>query len=101
MLNQPSKKFRSRYIGPYRIIDKIASQDYKLDLPLNMKVHPVFHIGSLKEFHSSSPESKILDDIPTSKDFICGDDTFHVHSIIDHKIVPRPATYYTKGLELF
>ena len=43
LLNQPSKKFRSRYIGPYTIIKKISSQAYyKLDLPLNMKFHPVF-----------------------------------------------------------
>ena len=34
LLNRPSKKFRSRYIGPYKIIEKISSQDYKLDLPL-------------------------------------------------------------------
>ena len=37
LLNQPSKKFRSRYISPYKIIEKIPSQAYKLDLLLNMK----------------------------------------------------------------
>ena len=26
LLNQPGKKFRSRYIGPYKIIEKISSQ---------------------------------------------------------------------------
>ena len=40
LLNQPSKKFRFRYIGPYKIIEKISSRAYKLDFPLNMKVHP-------------------------------------------------------------
>ena len=30
LLNQSSKKFRSRYIGPYKIIEKISSQAYKL-----------------------------------------------------------------------
>ena len=52
LFNQPSKKFRSRYIGPYTIIKiYISSQAYyKLELPLNMKFHPVFHIGLLKEF---------------------------------------------------
>ncbi len=64
-----------------------------------MKVHPVFHIGLLKKFNSSSLESEIPYGIPTSNDFIYGDDTFYVHSIIDHKIAPYPVTY-TRGLAL-
>jgi hypothetical protein len=39
LLNQPSNKFRSRYIGPYTIIERISSQAYKLESPLNMKIH--------------------------------------------------------------
>ena len=58
-----------------------------------MKVHPVFYIGLLKEFNSSPHGSELPDDIPSSNDFIYGDDTFHVHSIIDHKIAPHPSTY--------
>ena len=90
LLNQPSKKFRSRYIGPYKIIDKISSQANKLDLASNMKVHSVFHIRLLKEFNYSPNGSEIPDDIPSSNDFIYGDVTFHVHFIIDHKIAPHP-----------
>ena len=92
LLNQPSKKFRSRYIGPYKIIEKISSQAFKLDLPSTMKVHPVFHISLLKEFNSLSPETEIPDNIPSLNDMIYGDDTFFVHSIIDHKIAPHPSS---------
>ena len=56
----------------------------------------VFHIGLLKEFIFSLHGSEFLHDIPLSNDFIYGDDTFHVHSIIDHKIAPHLSTY-TKG----
>ncbi len=76
LLNQPSKKFRSRYIGPYKITEKISSQAFKLDLPSNIKVHPVFHISLLKEFNSLSPESEVPDNIPSSNNMIYGDDTF-------------------------
>ena len=93
MSNQPSKKFRSRYIGPYKNIDKIFSQACKLDLPSNMMIHPVFHIGLLKNFNYLPHGSEVPDDIPLSNDFIYGNDTFHVHSIIDHKIDPHPQTY--------
>jgi hypothetical protein len=99
LLNQPSKKFISRYIGPYKIIEKIFSQTFKLDLPSNMKVHPVFHISLLKEFNSLSPETEIQDIIPSSNDMINGNDTYFVHSIIYHKISPHPSTY-AKGPSL-
>ena len=93
LLNQPSKKFRSRYIGPYKNIEKISSQAFKLDLPSNMEVHSVFHISLLKEFNSLSPETKVPDNIPSSNDMIYGDDKFFVHSIIDHKIAAHPSAY--------
>ena len=93
LLNQPSKKFRSRFIGPYKIIEKISSQAFKLDLPSNMKVHPVFHISLLKESNSLSSETEIPDNIPSSNVMIYGDDTFFIQSIVDHKIAPHPSTY--------
>ena len=92
-MNQPSKKFRSRYIGPSKIIEKIYSQAFKIDLPSNMKVHPVFHISLSKEFNSLSPETEVQNNIPSSNDMIYGDDTFFVHSIIYRKIDPHPSTY--------
>ncbi len=51
LLNQPSKKFRARYIGPYNITEKISSQAYKLDLPSNMKAHPVSSHRAIKRFY--------------------------------------------------
>jgi hypothetical protein len=64
-----------------------------------MKAHPVFHIGLLKDFISSSPESEVSDNIPSTNDLLYGDDTSLVHSIIDHRIAPHPLTY-AKGPEL-
>ena len=75
-MNQPSKKFRSRYIGSYTIIEKISSQAFKLDLPSTMKIRPVFHISLLKEFNSLSPKTEIPNNFPSSNDMIYGDDTF-------------------------
>ena len=40
-------KFQGRYIGPLKIIERIGKVAYKLDLPLSMNQHPVFHVSLL------------------------------------------------------
>ena len=35
------------YCGPFIVLEKLASA-YRLDLPLHMRVHPVFHVSQLK-----------------------------------------------------
>jgi len=93
LLNQPSKKFRTCYISPYKIIENISSQAFKLELPSNMKLHPVFHVSLLKDFNSLSHESEVPNNSPSTNVMIYGDDTFFVHLIINHKIAPHPSTY--------
>ena len=93
--DQPSKKFRSRFIGPYQITKKISSQAYELKLPLTVKVHPVFHVSLLREYHSLSPSTDVPDNIPAANDYVHGDDFYHVQAIVDHKIGPHQM--YQKG----
>ena len=66
-----------------------------------MKVHPVFHISLLKEFYSSSSDIPLADNIPAANDLIHGDDHFHVHSLLDHKIAHHPSTYHKGHALLF
>ncbi|WMV09906.1 hypothetical protein MTR67_003291 [Solanum verrucosum] len=43
-------KLSPRYIGPYRISNRIGKAAYKLELPQELAaVHPVFHISMLKK----------------------------------------------------
>ncbi len=36
------------YAGPFKVLEKKFLDIYKLELPENLKVHPVFHVSLLK-----------------------------------------------------
>jgi len=56
---RPSKKLDHKNLGPFKIIGKIGSHAYRLDLPSSMKIHPVFHVSLLTP--ASNPD---LPDFP-------------------------------------
>ena len=47
---QPTKKLGYKYHGLYTISKTIGKQAYKLELPLSMKIHNVFHILLLEPY---------------------------------------------------
>ena len=45
---RPSTKLDFKRLGRFRIIQKLSSHAYRLELPATMKIHPVFHISLLE-----------------------------------------------------
>ena len=43
-------KFMSKFAGPFPIVERVFKDVYKLELPLEIKVHPMFHVSLLKPF---------------------------------------------------
>ncbi|XP_070032347.1 uncharacterized protein [Nicotiana tomentosiformis] len=58
-------KLSPRYVGPYKIIQRIIQVAYMLELPLKMSlVHPVFHIYMLKKVVG---DPSLIDPVETIK----------------------------------
>ena len=43
-------KLQHKFVGPFRVVEKIGQQAYKLFLPDEWRVHPVFHASLLKDW---------------------------------------------------
>ncbi|GKE12759.1 putative reverse transcriptase domain-containing protein, partial [Tanacetum coccineum] len=57
-------KFNPRYIGPFKIIDKVGTVAYRLELPEQLsRVHSTFHVSNLKKCMVDEPLAIPLDEI--------------------------------------
>ncbi|GJV17138.1 putative reverse transcriptase domain-containing protein [Tanacetum coccineum] len=49
-------KLNPRYVGPFKVLEKVRSIAYKLELPQELsRVHSTFHVSNLKKCYSDEP----------------------------------------------
>ena len=45
-------KLKDRQLGPFRILKKVGENAYKIELPPDMHIHPVFNVADLKQYYA-------------------------------------------------
>nr|GEV90716.1 putative reverse transcriptase domain-containing protein [Tanacetum cinerariifolium] len=56
------EKLNSRYVGPFKVLEKVGSIAYKLELPQEPSmVHNIFYVSNLKKCYADEPLAVLLD----------------------------------------
>ena len=77
-------KLLPKFIGPYEIIQKVGTLAYKLGLPDTTRIHPVFHVSLLRDYHDPALVQG-ASPIPQPLDWLEGIPQYEVKKILDHK----------------
>ncbi len=63
---RPCKKLDYKRHGPFKILQAVGKQAYRLDLPKTMRIYPVFHVSLLEPYKGSNdgaePPPPVLQD---------------------------------------
>jgi Reverse transcriptase (RNA-dependent DNA polymerase)/RNase H-like domain found in reverse transcriptase/Integrase zinc binding domain/Retroviral aspartyl protease/Chromo (CHRromatin Organisation MOdifier) domain len=74
------QKLLPKWIGPFPVVRVIGNVAYKLELPITMKCHPVFHVSNLQPYRSDGrvqPPPIPLD--------VSGEAEFEVEQVLLHR----------------
>ena len=96
-------KLAQQYVGPFKVIERVGRLAYKLAVPDNWRVHPVFSIAQLEPCPSPAddPFERPRPDEPPSV-FVEGDTpnnkSYEVQALLNKRIYPRGLGHVTEYL---
>lgn len=96
-LKEPKKKLSFKYIGPFKVLQAIGRQAYRLALPSKYRVHDVFHVSLLEAFHAREHAAIAEMPLPALDDD--GEEAYKVEAILQEKGPATKRSYYVKWLD--
>ena len=87
-----SRKLEAKYLGPFRVLEKIGQVAYRLELPEELsRIHPVFHVSLLKPCYADHRgQGKSLPALPELE---LDDEGYEVDAILD-SVIEDGILYY-------
>ncbi|TPX47206.1 hypothetical protein SeLEV6574_g02779 [Synchytrium endobioticum] len=78
---RPTKKLDYKWMWPYLIKRKINNVAYEVELPRNIRIHPVFHVSLLKRYIRPTDSSRQLPKPPPIQ--VADEDGYVIKEILD------------------
>ena len=95
-----TRKLTQQYVGPFRILEKVSRLAYKLDVPNDWRIHPVFSVAQIEPAPdlSKDPFYRPRPQQPPSV-FVEGDTDHHKSFEID-RLLNKRTVRKGKGLAI-
>ena len=84
-----SKKLGPKFVGPFKILQRIGKVSYRLEIPEVWKIHNVFHVFLLKEYVTYERFAKSAPQYDIENKCIY----FHIQAIVGEKVDKKVDKY--------
>ena len=88
---RPSTKLDFKKLGPFKILDKVSSVNYRLQLPKNSRLHLVFYVSLLEPAKGNAPIATDTELQPENKLV-----EYKVEAILDKRLVGHREEFLVK-----
>ena len=93
----PNPKFMAKFAGPFPVVKQVFDDAYKLALPPEIKVHPVFHVSLLKEYSEESVRPEREQVLRPVSELVGNHEEYEVETILNkRKLRSRDTEYLVK-----
>jgi hypothetical protein len=81
---RPMNKLDHKKMGPCKVLQAVGKRAYKLELPPQMKIHPVFHVSLLESYNIPADPKRRIE--PPEVEEIEGEENHVIREVADSRV---------------